>query len=118
VRSAVVASLNLLTGIRVKGDLVVLPDDEPFPGDEAQPFACSQARSLARVHLRFGRPIFQVPKIMDALWNGFNAGFHHAGLEQALTDPRLLLACRLFIDSHFEASDEARLVSLIGVLEV
>jgi hypothetical protein len=117
-RGAVAASLNLSTGIRISNTLVVIEDDDAFPDEEDQPFTFRQGRSLARVVIVVGDVSFQIPKILEKLRQGLKAGFGHAGVEQALVEPRTILACRLFIDSHFEDSDEARLLSLMGVLEV
>jgi hypothetical protein len=84
----------------------------------AQPFTCRQDRSLARIHIISGEVSFQIPKILDTLRQSLAAGFGHPGMEKALTSPRIALACQLFVDAHFEASHEARLLSLMGVLEV
>lgn len=65
-----------------------------------------------------GDPTFQTARISDKLWRSLAVGFQHLGVEQALMDPQIALACQLFIDSQFEASDEARLLSSMGVLEV
>jgi hypothetical protein len=118
-RGVVAASLNLSTGIRIKDELTVLhQDDNPLPNDEDQPFACRQGRSLARIFIIAGEASCQIPKILDTLRQSLKVGFGHLGVEKSLRNPRTMLACRLFIDSHFEASDEARLLSLMGVLEV
>jgi hypothetical protein len=118
-RGALAASLNLSTGIRIKDELVILYEtDDPAPEDEGQPFACRQGRNLARMFIVFGEAQFQIPKVRERLRQSLVVGFDHVRVQEALANPRIALACRLFIDSQFEASDEARMLSLIGVLEV
>lgn len=117
-RGVVTASLNLSTGIRVKGELAVVRQDDPLPKDRDQPFTCRQGRNLASIFIIAGEASFQIPKILDTLRQSLEVGFRHPGVEEALKRPRIALACQLFIDSHFEASDEARLLSLMSVLEV
>jgi len=114
----VAASLNLSTGIRIKEDLVVVRQDDPLPVDKEQPFTCRQGTNLARIFIIEGEARFQIPKILDTLRQSLEVGFHHPGVKEALKHPRTALASQLFIDSQFEASDEARLLSLMGVLEV
>lgn len=82
------------------------------------PFVCHQGRDRRRVILTAGVPYFQVNRIRERLWQSLEVGFHRESVNTALADERVELACQLFVDSHFEASDEARFLSLIGILEV
>jgi hypothetical protein len=118
-RGVVAASVELSTGIRVVDGLAILYDDnDPLPQQRDQPFACPQGRNLARLVISIGPTRFNMPKILDKLRASLHVGFYQAGFEEALADPRTTLACQLFIDGHFEATSEARFLSLMGVLEV
>ena len=118
-RGVVAASVELSTGVRVVDQLAILYDDnDPLPQEQDQPFACLQGRSLARLTISIGPIRFIMPKILEKLHASLDVGFHRTSFAEALADPRTTLACQLFIDSHFEATSEARFLSLMGVLEV
>jgi len=119
-RGILLASLSVGgCGIRIKDDLLVFEDATQLPNEElSQPFACPQGMSLARLVIKVGEPVFQLPLVLPSVTHGLEIGIASNFGVEALQDPRIALACDLYTGSFFEKSFAAQFIALITVLEV
>jgi hypothetical protein len=118
-RGMLAASLNVGCGIRVNDDLRVIDDDATaLPSERDQPFVCRQERNQARLMISLGEPIFQLQRVLSDVIQGLEVGISSSFAVEALCDKLVALACKLYADSFFERSSEARFITLIGALEV
>lgn len=113
-----IASININWGIRVPSNVLTLGFDSPMPNQPDVPLIYPKGKSLRRMvlHIDVGQmsPDKVLPKLLDSLELGLSLD----PARRAMSDDRVKLAVELYIDSHFETSDSARFIGLVGVLEV
>jgi hypothetical protein len=115
---ALTAGLYIAGGVRFGRELAVLHDGVPSPSDPAQPIAFPKNRDLSGFSVAFGKPEFQIDKVLPRFMEGLRIGLVATRVQQAMLDPKVSLAGLLYTDSHYEASPQAQFIGFIGVLEV
>ena len=113
-----IASININWGIRLLSNVLTLGFDSPMPNEPDVPLIYPKGKSLRRMVLRIDvgqmSPDMVLPKLLESL----ELGLSLEPARRAMSDDRVGLAVELYIDSHFETSDSARFIGLVGVLEV
>ncbi|WP_157631896.1 hypothetical protein [Catelliglobosispora koreensis] len=115
---ALAASLYLGGGVRISRELDVLDDTTPVPNNPGQAIVFPKGRSLAGIRLVFGQIQFQEDIALPRFFEGLQLGLTHPVPQQAAHDSKVELAGMLFVDSYYEATPQARFITLIGALEV
>ena len=119
------ASLMISWGVRSRDEVKIIPEGSslyevlgPSLVDNTDmPLIYQEGQDLRRVRGKLERGIN-----IDKVWPKFVEALKVAATSQfatgALADPRVKLAFELYVDSHFELSDSARFLEVVGVLEV
>jgi hypothetical protein len=112
------ASIYLRGGVRIMEGLLEVDGSTQLPSDPAQPMTYPEGRDLSRVTLQIGQVSFVTDRVLPRFLEGLRVGLTAPKPSIAMQDRSVQLARTLFIDSYFERSPQARLLGLIGVLEV
>ena len=117
-RGFLVASLNTNGGLRVKGEVITIGRASPIPKEVDVPLIYQEDQDLSRILV--ARPLIgtQFDKTWPRILKGIEFGITSKSGVEALADYHVELALELYADSHFEYSDSARFIGLVGVLEV
>lgn len=113
-----IASININWGIRVPSNVVTLEFDSPMPNQPDVPLIYPKGKSLRRMILGIDAVQMSPDKLLPKLLKSLELGLSLEPARRAMLDDRVKLAVELYIDSHFETSDSARFIGLVGVLEV
>lgn len=113
-----VGSLTVSWGIRVQSDVRVLHEDSPRPNERGVPLIFQEGRDLSGLAITPGVVQIQFEKVLPKLLASLELGLTSGPAQTIMTDRYVKLATELYVDSHFEVSNSARFIGLIGVLEV
>jgi hypothetical protein len=113
-----VGSLNVSWGIRVQNDVKALYKDSPKPNERGMPLIFQEGRDLSELIISPGTVTMQFEKVLPKLLASLEFGLTSKSAQRIMTNRYVKLATELYVDSYFEASDSARFIGLIGVLEV
>lgn len=119
------ASLMISWGVRSRDEVKIIPQGSSLRevlgpslvGNTDMPLIYQEGQDLSRLTGKFERGIN-----IDKVWPKFVEALEIAAASRfasgALADARVKLAFELYVDSHFELSDSARFLGVVGVLEI
>lgn len=113
-----VASLNLGSGIRVLSDALTLDLDSPMPSQPDVPLIYPKDKDLSRLVVHTGAVKMIPGKVLSRMLESIEFGLSSVPARSVMSDSRVRLAAELYLDSYFEASESARFIGFVGVLEV
>ncbi len=113
-----IASLNINWGIRVLSNVRILESDSPMPNEPDVPLIYPKGKNLRRLIGHVGVIQMNPDKVLPKLLESLEIGLKLASARKAMTDSLVKLAIELYVDTYFEASDSARFIGFVGVLEV
>ena len=112
------ASLNINWGVRVGEKVEIFGHASAMPNEVAVPLIYPKGKDLSRLLISHGSIQKQVGKILPIILTSLEFGIASTSARQAMADERVKLSLTLYVDSYFEASDSARFLGLINILEV